>query len=294
MYQQITKDNGKAVSSTTGQAPPTSTASSGKDVSSCLQSAPVAPASKKTVPVGSTLTKETTTPPSAPLEVCASRSQNHHLGQQHQQQQLLQSQLTGFAGGVAQINLSPRSSPQNTTSPFNDSTTNQPQISNSQQLATPQLQSFPQQTHTIHHPNPNHMHTIHHQAPNPPQQNSIPIPSSTPETTSHQQHHYTVHHTAPFHRGNVAPNVVVGRDTNLSVGDSPSVSKARLNHQPTASTQHPADQQIRVLTPSEIMRTLPSLGQEGYDLPVTPTVRTLASIARAIRSFLIRLQLVNF
>jgi hypothetical protein len=27
------------------------------------------------------------------------------------------------------------------------------------------------------------------------------------------------------------------------------------------------DQQIRVLTPSEIMRTLPSLGQETYDLP---------------------------
>ena len=33
------------------------------------------------------------------------------------------------------------------------------------------------------------------------------------------------------------------------------------------------DQQIRVLTPSEIMRTLPSLGQETYDLPsAAPTV----------------------
>jgi hypothetical protein len=33
------------------------------------------------------------------------------------------------------------------------------------------------------------------------------------------------------------------------------------------------DQQIRVLTPSEIMRTLPSLGQETYDLPTAaPTV----------------------
>jgi len=30
------------------------------------------------------------------------------------------------------------------------------------------------------------------------------------------------------------------------------------------------DQQIRVLTPSEIMRTLPSLGQESYERALTP------------------------
>lgn len=64
----------------------------------------------------------------------------------------------------------------------------------------------------------------------------------------------------------------------LCRGPAPNVTVNPLYHppeQPGPPRSHPssnsaADQQIRVLTPSEIMRTLPSLCQENYDAQPTP------------------------
>lgn len=92
---------------------------------------------------------------------------------------------------------------------------------------------------------------------------SPPIPArplSLPSSPSTQQQ-FTVrgHFMGPSDHCGSAPNVTVNPLYQHSTEhDLPTPSK------PVAPPPA-ADQQIRVLTPSEIMRTLPSLGQENYE-----------------------------
>lgn len=63
--------------------------------------------------------------------------------------------------------------------------------------------------------------------------------------------------------------------------------------QPPPGLMSSGDQQIRVLTPSEIMRTLPSLAQETYDLPLS-TVRKSCSVEQFIGGYYSRNQHYEF
>ena len=115
---------------------------------------------------------------------------------------------------------------------------------------------------------PTHQFTVHHQQ-YPPVSPPRPVSAAPPPPTP-------------------SPNVVVGgreiATTNLgsilgSAGGEGSTGQhlTPRTNPPPQPTPPPnllnsgtvTDQQIRVLTPSEIMRTLPSLGQETYDIPTT-------------------------
>lgn len=85
------------------------------------------------------------------------------------------------------------------------------------------------------------------------------------------------HFAGPGDRVGPAPNVTVNPNyqPNPCTDHAPllsrSLSVVQQSNSPSAS-----DQQIRVLTPSEIMRTLPSLCQENYE-PQQP-VRTVFGV----------------
>lgn len=87
-------------------------------------------------------------------------------------------------------------------------------------------------------------------------------PSQSP--TTHQQ--FTVHgqFAGPDDHVGPAPNVTVNPFYQPGGGEA-------IAHHPSklVPAQNTQDQQIRVLTPSEIMRTLPSLCQENYEPPHT-------------------------
>lgn len=86
----------------------------------------------------------------------------------------------------------------------------------------------------------------------------------TPNPNTHQQ--FTVHgqFAGPDDHVGPAPNVTVNPFYQPGGGEG-------IAHHPSklAPAQNTQDQQIRVLTPSEIMRTLPSLCQENYEPPHT-------------------------
>lgn len=86
----------------------------------------------------------------------------------------------------------------------------------------------------------------------------------SPAPTTHQQ--FTVHgqFAGPDDHVGPAPNVTVNPFYQPGSGEG-------IAHHPSklAPAQNTQDQQIRVLTPSEIMRTLPSLCQENYEPPHT-------------------------
>lgn len=93
--------------------------------------------------------------------------------------------------------------------------------------------------------------------------------SSSSSSTSITQQQFTVHGTHHHHflgsndHNGPAPNVTVNPHYQPNHGDPnprPIPMSSTLN-----SSSAAVDQQIRVLTPSEIMRTLPSLCQEGYE-----------------------------
>lgn len=88
------------------------------------------------------------------------------------------------------------------------------------------------------------------------------LPSPSP--TTHQQ--FTVHgqFAGPDDHVGPAPNVTVNPFYQPGGGEG-------IVHHPSklVPAQNTQDQQIRVLTPSEIMRTLPSLCQENYEPPQT-------------------------
>lgn len=78
---------------------------------------------------------------------------------------------------------------------------------------------------------------------------------------------------------------IISSQRSTTTSTSPPQSSPRqvqftLRSESTESPSNPpqsplSDQHIRVLTPSEIMRTLPSLGQEAYDPPATVRFRTI-------------------
>lgn len=80
--------------------------------------------------------------------------------------------------------------------------------------------------------------------------------STVQQFTVHGQFLSVHNHNGP------APNVTVNPHYQPDPPSSPIL-------RPTVPTPLAADQQIRVLTPSEIMRTLPSLCQDSYDIPVS-------------------------
>lgn len=120
---------------------------------------------------------------------------------------------------------------------------------------------------------------------------SLARPPATPSTASASpptQQQFTVHgqfvglhnHTGP------APNVTVNPHYQPpQPPDRPASPATRV----LIPVQPPpaADQQIRVLTPSEIMRTLPSLCQDTYDLPVSQPsmVSSNSSLLLVVRLF---------
>jgi len=105
-----------------------------------------------------------------------------------------------------------------------------------------------------------------------PPRSSTPSPRSSPPT--HQQFTVHGHFAGPGDRVGPAPNVTVNPNyqPNPCTDHAPLHSRPHSAAQQTSSSPSASDQQIRVLTPSEIMRTLPSLCQENYE-PQQP-VRT--------------------
>lgn len=111
----------------------------------------------------------------------------------------------------------------------------------------------------------------HHSRPTPTLTNastsSVSVsPCSTPQPVSvppspPTQHQFTVHghFLGPGDHCGPAPNVTV--NPLYQPNTEPSVTPPPR----TPISSSAADQQIRVLTPSEIMRTLPSLCQESYE-----------------------------
>lgn len=109
-----------------------------------------------------------------------------------------------------------------------------------------------------------------------PTTNIISNPATSQKIIAHQQ--FTVHNQYPATLGSIAhtgpaPNVTVNPHYNphlhhqvLNIS-STSDTPATVPTVPSPSIIT-SDQQIRVLTPSEIMRTLPSLSQESYDTQV--------------------------
>lgn len=93
---------------------------------------------------------------------------------------------------------------------------------------------------------------------------SPPMPSRPlslpPSPPTQQQFTVRGHFMGPSDHCGSAPNVTVNplyrHNTEHDLTPPP---------RPTAPPPAAADQQIRVLTPSEIMRTLPSLSQENYE-----------------------------
>lgn len=82
-------------------------------------------------------------------------------------------------------------------------------------------------------------------------------PPKPPSPTTHQQ--FTVH-------GNFAgPGDHVGPAPNVTVNPHYQPNNESIPHPRLVPQSNASDQQIRVLTPSEIMRTLPSLYQENYE-----------------------------
>lgn len=102
--------------------------------------------------------------------------------------------------------------------------------------------------------------------------NIINVTTATLTLSTTVQQQFTVHgpfttlhsHTGP------APNVTVNPNYHPEPPSSPV-----LRQIPTPLA---TDQQIRVLTPSEIMRTLPSLCQDSYDIPVSQSTVSSASL----------------
>lgn len=124
----------------------------------------------------------------------------------------------------------------------------------------------------------------HHSKPTPTLTNastsSVSVsPCSTPQPVSvtpspPTQHQFTVHghFLGPGDHCGPAPNVTVNPLYQPHINNNNSNNNNSNNeHSLTPPLRAPslsssaADQQIRVLTPSEIMRTLPSLCQESYE-----------------------------
>lgn len=93
-------------------------------------------------------------------------------------------------------------------------------------------------------------------------------PHRLPSPATHQQFTVHGHFAGPDDHVGPAPNVTVNPFYQPNVGESVAHHPSKLV--PAQNTQ---DQQIRVLTPSEIMRTLPSLCQENYEPPTHALVR---------------------
>lgn len=111
-------------------------------------------------------------------------------------------------------------------------------------------------------------------SPNPSPTTTPTTPSTTPSPTIKTvspspatQQQFTVHGQFINHNhSGPAPNVTVNPHYQPEAPPTSPVLRPNVNA--------PNDQQIRVLTPSEIMRTLPSLCQDTYDIPVSQiTVR---------------------
>lgn len=98
---------------------------------------------------------------------------------------------------------------------------------------------------------------------------SVSPPPKIPSPSTHQQFTVHGHFAGPGDHVGPAPNVTVNPHYQPN-GDSIPIPHPRLVAQQSSTSA--TDQQIRVLTPSEIMRTLPSLCQENYE--PQPLVRT--------------------
>lgn len=105
------------------------------------------------------------------------------------------------------------------------------------------------------------------------------ISTTHPVNSSITQQQFTLHGTSHHFLGSdhngPAPNVTVNphyQPNHADPNPRPIPMSSSLN-----SSSAVADQQIRVLTPSEIMRTLPSLCQEGYEQPPPTTLPLLVS-----------------
>lgn len=105
---------------------------------------------------------------------------------------------------------------------------------------------------------------------------SVSPPSPRPPVTQQQ---FTVHghFLGPGDHCGPAPNVTVNPHY------QPSDPAVPLRPSIQATPPPATDQQIRVLTPSEIMRTLPSLCQENYE--PQPPVRTCIQCGRFLQQF---------
>lgn len=142
----------------------------------------------------------------------------------------------------------------------------------------------------------------HHSKPTPTLTNastsSVSVsPCSTPQPVSvtpspPTQHQFTVHghFLGPGDHCGPAPNVTVNPLYQPPINNNSNNSNSNNEHSLTPPPRAPsitssaADQQIRVLTPSEIMRTLPSLCQESYEPQCL--VRTICRNFVFVRAFL--------
>lgn len=142
-------------------------------------------------------------------------------------------------------------------------------------------------------------------ATNPPTPNTDapgPVTQPTNPSRSLVGAHFTLHHQfTPFYHGGAdgpAPNVTVnplGKFTNARHPTITFLGKTQLlphsiraiirQESPPASP--PGDPHIRVLTPSEIMRTLPSIPELPATVPLLPFAKQLPALlfARRVLSF---------
>lgn len=122
-----------------------------------------------------------------------------------------------------------------------------------------------------------------------------PRPASLTPSPSIQQQ-FTVHgqFLGPGDHCGPAPNVTVNPlyQPNVVNEQTPTLPLLRTNNIQQQTTPPASDQQIRVLTPSEIMRTLPSLCQENYE--PQPLVRTCIQCGRFYPAFSVFVGFFNY
>lgn len=107
---------------------------------------------------------------------------------------------------------------------------------------------------------------------------STPVTTTVTTTVSTIQQ-FTVHgqFLSVHNHNGPAPNVTVNPHYQPDPPSSPIL-------RPSIPAPLAADQQIRVLTPSEIMRTLPSLCQDSYDIPVSQITVSRLNVSKAFES----------
>lgn len=170
--------------------------------------------------------------------------------------------MTTTTAGVVTSKTTPTTTTVTTSSDQLEVCTTQPQLKQQTQLTIATVTPNSGSISISPNPSPTTTPTTPSTTPSPTISTVSPAPA-TQQFTVHSQFINGVHsHTGP------APNVTVNPHYQPEAPPTSPVLRPNIN------APNAADQQIRVLTPSEIMRTLPSLCQDTYDMPVSQiTVR---------------------